>query len=105
RQIACECGVLIDDGPARGQITGAAVTEPTAAEANILVFGDGEFSARIENEFAIAGGIAREFDGIGDTPLVGVQQLAGSVIDPDRQLERDGSAFWEVENFFEFAIF
>jgi hypothetical protein len=45
RQKVSECCVLIDYGPACREIAGAAITEPTAAKANVLIFGDNEFAA------------------------------------------------------------
>ncbi len=105
RQVVSECSVLIDDRPACREIAGAAVAKPATAKANVLVFGDGEFAPGFEDEVTIAGGVAGEFDWICNTPLIAFEQLPRFVIDADRELERDGPAFREVENFFEFAIF
>src|SRR4051812_7977921 len=59
---------LGDDWPSRGEIGRGAVAEPSAAQAYVLIFGDGEFSARLADVIAVWLLFSRKFARLPDAP-------------------------------------
>src|SRR5687768_4510539 len=70
RQHVAEARVLRDDGPPRGEIRGAAIAEPAAAQPDVLVLGDREFGARAADVLAIDIEVAGDFRGVTNLPSV-----------------------------------
>src|SRR5262249_21122251 len=84
-----EASFLIDYRPSGGKITGAAVAEPSAPKTNVLVLGDSEFPARLEDILAIKISVIGEATGIGHSPSFLHEHPAVIVIDAgQRQFKR-----------------
>ena len=76
RQDVAEPGVLGDDRPAGGQVGGAAVAEPAAAQPDVLVLGHGELAAGPGDVVAVGVEVARDLEPVADLPAVLRQQVA-----------------------------
>jgi hypothetical protein len=79
KQDIAEAGILSNHRPPGSQVADAAVAEPSAAESDILVLGDGEFPPRLLNVLAIAIEVARDGQRVSQVPSVGAERLAGAV--------------------------
>ena len=66
-------GVLLDRGPAGGEVAGGAVAEPAAAQPDVHVLGDRELAARAAQVVAVAERIGRDGARVGDRPAVRAQ--------------------------------
>src|SRR5258708_3038418 len=88
RQDVAEAGVLRYDRTSGGKIAGAALAEPAAAEADILVLGHGKLAARGAYVIAIGPGIGAELVRVGDAPAMALQHPFHVFIRSHRQLDR-----------------
>src|SRR5262245_52778901 len=71
-----EAGVLRDDRPPGREIRGAAIAEPAGAEADVLILGDGELTARAADVVAVSIDIGGQRFRVDDVPAVRLEQRA-----------------------------
>src|SRR5262245_51213027 len=106
REDVAETRLLRDHGPAGRQVLRAALAEPAAAEAHVLVFGDGELAARPLDVPPVIVEIARDSACRPNLPAVVFQQALVFVAAACQgQLERLARAAWQIEEFQEFVMF
>src|SRR5207245_8888847 len=100
-----ETGVSRNDRSARGQIAGAAVTEPAAAKADILVLGHRELASGLLNVAAILVERSTDGPGVHDTPAVFLQHPLVVMPNPrKRQFDRLFAARGQVQDFSKLQI-
>ena len=104
RQAVTETGFLGNDGPARGQITRAAVAEPAAAQPDVLVFGHGKLSARTQYVISIALEFAGDFNRIGPSPTVFLEETLDGRLPAHRQLEAHRPAPRQIDQLHELTV-
>src|SRR5581483_9335750 len=107
RQHVAEAGVLRDHGTPGGEVARAALAEPAALQAHVLVLGDGELGARGAYVVAVLPGILREAVGVGEAPAVLVEEgaaLGVEVVHAERELDRPRDAARQPDEFAELAV-
>src|SRR5262249_41373763 len=101
-----EARVLSNHRPAGSQVLRAALAEPAAAEADVLVFGHSELSAGPGDIPPVDVEIARDAAGRPKLPAVALKQpLVFVVAARQSQLERLNRAAGQVEKLQEFVVF
>jgi hypothetical protein len=99
RQDVAEPGVLGDHRAAGGQVGGAAVAEPAAAQPDVLVLGDGELPSRSGDVSAVGVEIGGDPQGIANAPaMLGEQQAVLVGAAGQGELEGLRRAFGQVED-------
>src|SRR6266540_5753290 len=105
RQHIAEASLLCDHRPAAGQIRGAAIAEPAAAQADVLVLRHGELAPRLADIGTIGVDVRREAQGIPHQPSVVLEQPAVLVfIAAQRQLEALAGSDRQIDELHELVV-
>src|SRR5262249_547886 len=105
RERTAEPRVLRDDRPTSGEVGGAPVAEPPAAQAYVLALCDRELPPRGCHVAVVAAEVGRDFEPGPYRPPAALEQHPVRVIDAaQRQLERHGGPTWQVEHLEELMV-
>src|SRR4051812_22910296 len=99
-----EPGFLDDDRTARGEITAAAIAEPSSVQSDILVLCDGEFTFRPPDVIAVKAIVGAQIVGAAEPPAVVHEFFAGRVLlDVGGEFKGFAGPFWGGDESEEFA--
>src|SRR5438270_117379 len=105
-QDTAKAGLLCDHGFARRQVLRAPLTEPTAAQAHVLVLGYREFAAGASDVVPIGVEIGGKAESVPYFPALALQQeLIGLVVTAQGQLKRLARVARQIDEFKELQMF
>src|SRR5581483_3863021 len=105
RQDVAEACLLRDHGTSARQVARAAIAEPAAAQADVLVLGHGDLAERTADVAAVRVQGSREVQCVDDLPSVALEQ--GAVVGgeaAEAQLEGLAGDRWQVEELRELDV-
>src|SRR5882724_5853876 len=99
-----EGGFLGNDGTPGREVGGAAITEPTTTQANVLIFGYRKLAARTENVITVTIEIAGDFDRVGPTPSMLVEQALNFFTFAEGKFKRNRAATRQIDKLHKLSI-
>src|SRR5882724_5200892 len=103
-QAIAKGGFLGNHGTTCSQVRGAAITEPTAAQADVLIFRHRNLTSGTQDVITITIKIAGDFDRVGPTPSMLVEQALNFFIFAQGQFKRNWAALRQIDDLHELPV-